>query len=789
MTHTPGPYARVARWVMARPKLVSALLALLVAVSVAIGIPPAVDPNLLGLLPDHEPSVKALRDLHAREGGVSLVTLSFEADDPALLDPYLDAITADLAAIDGVQWAIHEIDPDLTRELGLLQLPAADVQELNLRLKGALALGPALNPFVTQRLMAMGPVTERIRKLADAPSLLGGPEGSGRVLVRPTRSSHDQQFAVALMDDIEAVLAARQGQGVRSTWIGGAYRHNVEDYKGIRSDLFWTTFTSLGLVLVIVVAAFRSWRGTVIVFVPLLAANVVALGLVAVVLGTLNTYTSFGTAILIGLGIDFAIHLVGRYREYRGRGYEVEESIERAWDRTGPPCMTAALTSAAGFLALAAADFQGFAQLGLLLAMGLMVCLGMMLVMLPLLIRSMYPNPPPLLGSTGTARGSRSTYRLAPPALMIAVMVTAVVAVRTIPHLEWEFDFSALRRDGLAYSELSEAERALARESYTPMVVEAPDATALAAMQAKVDSAIADGRLPHVARTLSAQTVLPPDRDARLEGLQELVTLVDHPNLRYLPPPLVKELTPLRGTVLRPLELVDLPPPVRDLLGASGQNARMLLFPTGNMWDLREAAQLEAELGEVLPAGAVAGDYVTLGALYRVIHRDMPLVGGLAIFMVMALTAIDLRKLHFVVAAGGTLAAGLVWAAFAVDAVGVKLSIMNIVGVPILVGIGVDVVIHLLHRLRDEGPGGVRRALRTTGVAVAISTLTTIASFASLTVAGNRGVRSMGLLVVFGLTAVTLAGSLLLPLAWAAGWRVTGRAPGGRTPAPKRRVE
>ena len=215
------------------------------------------------------------------------------------------------------------------------------------------------------------------------------------------------------------------------------------------------------------------------------------------------------------------------------------------------------------------------------------------------------------------------------------------------------------------------------------------------------------------------------------------------------------------------------------LLGVKdGFGPRMVLFPKGNMWDLRETADLETEVNAVLGQGAVAGDYVTLGALYRIIRRDMPVVAALAFLMVLVLTEIDLRKQVWVAAAMSTLLAGLVWAAFLTTTVGVELSIMNVVGVPILVGIGVDVVIHLLHRLRDEGPGGVRRALRTTGVAASISTLTTIASFLSLTAAGNRGVQSLGLLVVFGLTAVFAATCLILPLMWAAGWRVTGQAPG-----------
>ena len=108
-----------------------------------------------------------------------------------------------------------------------------------------------------------------------------------------------------------------------------------------------------------------------------------------------------------------------------------------------------------------------------------------------------------------------------------------------------------------------------------------------------------------------------------------------------------------------------------------------------------------------------------------------------------------------------TLLAGMVWAGAAIQTVGVKFSMLNVVGIPILLGIGVDVVIHLLHRLREEGPGGVRRALGTTGVAALVSTLTTILSFVSLLLAGNRGVRSLGMVVVIGLAAVFVASAIV----------------------------
>jgi predicted RND superfamily exporter protein len=89
----------------------------------------------------------------------------------------------------------------------------------------------------------------------------------------------------------------------------------------------------------------------------------------------------------------------------------------------------------------------------------------------------------------------------------------------------------------------------------------------------------------------------------------------------------------------------------------------------------------------------------------------------------------------------------------------------------------VDVIIHLIHRLAEEGPGGVRRALRTTGVAALVSALTTMLSFSSLWLASNRGVRSLGSLVFIGLGVIVMATAVVLPLAWAAGWRIKKQSP------------
>lgn len=207
------------------PRAVATALAGLVVAALVLGFPPKIEPNLLALLPPDDPASIALTELHETEGGANLVTLAFEGPDERVA-PFLEVLEADLEQSERVRFAVHDIDEALATRIGLLQLDVPDVEELTIRMKGALALGPALNPMVSNRLMAMGPVTERIQAAAEPTWVPGASGGGGRLLVRPTGSSHDPQFSLALIEEIEGLVEARleEHPGITLSWMGGSYR-------------------------------------------------------------------------------------------------------------------------------------------------------------------------------------------------------------------------------------------------------------------------------------------------------------------------------------------------------------------------------------------------------------------------------------------------------------------------------------------------------------------------------------------------------------------------------------
>jgi hypothetical protein len=102
--------------------------------------------------------------------------------------------------------------------------------------------------------------------------------------------------------------------------------------------------------------------------------------------GHLNILTITFVPMLIGLAIDYAVHLITRYEEELHHGQSNEVAITKALVFTGQGILTGALTTAGAFLAMYFTHFQGIKEMGIICGGGLLVCLVPMLTMLPVLL-------------------------------------------------------------------------------------------------------------------------------------------------------------------------------------------------------------------------------------------------------------------------------------------------------------------------------------------------------------------------------------------------------------------
>jgi hypothetical protein len=107
---------------------------------------------------------------------------------------------------------------------------------------------------------------------------------------------------------------------------------------------------------------------------------------------------------------------------------------------------------------------------------------------------------------------------------------------------------------------------------------------------------------------------------------------------------------------------------------------------------------------------------------------------------------------------------GIVWTAGLMWLFDLQFNLANLVAVPLIIGIGVENGIHIVHRFREEGESGPALVAGSTGQAVALFSLTTMVGFGSLMVARYYGIFSMGLLLTVAVGSVLVASLTVLPL-------------------------
>src|SRR6266540_7106962 len=141
----------------------------------------------------------------------------------------------------------------------------------------------------------------------------------------------------------------------------------------MRYDVVATLLGSVVLVSVIFFAGFRQWLPLAGMAFCLLLSCLVALTAGQLLFGRLSMISVGFCAILVGLGVDFAILTIGRYQQARADGEPHQQAIAISVAKLGRAVFFGALTTAVGFLALVLSGAMSFSELGVLIAIGIFV--------------------------------------------------------------------------------------------------------------------------------------------------------------------------------------------------------------------------------------------------------------------------------------------------------------------------------------------------------------------------------------------------------------------------------
>ena len=168
--------------------------------------------------------------------------------------------------------------------------------------------------------------------------------------------------------------------------LAGSYTLISETEQTVNQDMARTGFITTAGVLLVFLISFGSVLYSLIAALPLLFALLVTSVWTKGMLGGFNLVTTFVPSLILGMGDDFAIHLISRYTEERSHGVTFSKSVYTMLSRKGPAILLGAMTIVLVFLGLLTARSRALFELGAIASVGILLAIASALVLIPTLL-------------------------------------------------------------------------------------------------------------------------------------------------------------------------------------------------------------------------------------------------------------------------------------------------------------------------------------------------------------------------------------------------------------------
>jgi len=159
----------------------------------------------------------------------------------------------------------------------------------------------------------------------------------------------------------------------------------------------------------------------------------------------------------------------------------------------------------------------------------------------------------------------------------------------------------------------------------------------------------------------------------------------------------------------------------------------------------------------------VTGFVVHSSRLKRVALRDLAWTCLFVVAAVFLILIIHFRRIGASLLSLVPVAVSVIWTLGIWHLLDLEINFLNIVVIPIILGIGVHSGLHLVERYREMGYRRLNLVIETTGRGLLLTALTTMLGFGSLALADYRGLQQMGLLTLLGMGTNIIAALVFLP--------------------------
>jgi hopanoid biosynthesis associated RND transporter like protein HpnN len=664
--------------------------------------------------------------------------------------------------------------------------------------------------------------------------------------VKPTFNEMDIEKDVASTDSIQAILNKNLENfpDVKAGLTGSIPLQRDEMYYTQR-DMGFGLILALVLVIMLFVLTFRMLSIPILAGVNLILAIIITVGLVAIYPGRLNLMTAMFGVILVGLGIDYAVHIISLYSERRTIDKDAPTAMEEALVRSGGGIITGALTTAAAFFTLSISVTRGIKEMGVVLGMGIICAMVVTVIGLPAFLSAMEkfssrfrkkPFQPRHIEFTALENFGKSVSRRPLRYLLIGFVLTGFFFYQYRYRLRFDYNMLNIEPKGLPTVMLQDTivdafDLSIDYAMVTASTVEESYALAEKAKEMPSFSMVEnigdfcppmkkqEKRLVYINKIRNLLDKNKQNLSISSTNLQNLIEQLERldmniyelSQLAFLggqdkvdekcksiigdpesenPESIILNLVDkIKGNpavsiqrlnkfqklyepLLRKkiydmanpefLTLDNIPYNIKSRYVNDDEDLFLVnIYPREYIWNFENMRRFSKQVE--LVSERVTGLPPLFLRLIELIGRDGKRATVLTLFIVVLLLWLDFRSLKLALLGIIPLIAGGLWMLGLLSAFGMMLTVVNVIGIPMIVGIGIDDGVHILHRYRVEGFNKTPHVLLSTGKAVLLTSLTTMAGFGSLIISKYRGFIGLGALLVFGVGACFITTVLFMP--------------------------
>jgi len=663
------------------------------------------------------------------------------------------------------------------------------------------------------------------------------------IAAEPTFNILEMDFLMPAVNGLEELVKKDASQFNVSAGLTGALALGRDEMVAGTEDSMLLTLLALVAVFVLFVVTFKMLSSPILAILNLIIGIIWAMGLSWLLVDSLNMFTVMMSVVLVGLGIDFSVHIISVYSELINKGIKSKEAIVNTLQKVGAGIITGGFTTACAFLTLMIAHSDGMSEFGLVCGMGLIVIMVSTLLTLPvmLMLREKYRSLrkkqiKEIKDVSYVAIGKMSTkihkkWKFS----LISVFLVTVFFGFMISKLTMDYNYLNMEPAGLesillndkviekfnfspdmtmmtarsleenrAFTEAAKEKSSISYvESISDFLPIDTDQEQRKANILAISKGISEKPIAKNVTTAEWEQILVElDRlgmnliemqDLAFTGGQDMVDvkatrLVGNPDKPEIKGRLFELLNRFKNEPVKlarlskfnqdfggaykklVIDMADttqitidmLPEIIRDkYISRKGDRFLMTLYPKGNVWNIDYLETFFNEASSITTS--LAGTPPMFYYLLKILGDDGRRASMLTLAVVFLFLLLDFKSFKYAVLAMLPLLFGMIWMVGFMGLTGIQLTLLNIMALPLIIGIGIDDGVHIMHRYKYEGKGSIFTVFSSTGKAITITSLTTMLAFGSLVFAVYRGFGSLGIALFIGVGMCLLATFFILP--------------------------